>query len=108
MHVARVERCSITRGKHQQEGSCSAMDMGTAVSKQRIFGCDNKVRSCILALRAVGASESTNLSLPSLWSTLDVEILSPRLLHPGLDTPATKAQAEDVFVSNMGTPLTNR
>lgn len=59
-------------------------------------------------LRGVGVSDRMNLSLPSLWTTLDAEILSPRLLQPALDTPVTSAQAEDVLVSSIDTPLVNR
>lgn len=49
-----------------------------------------------------------NRNFPSLGSTRDAESFSPRPLQPALATPATRAQADDVFVSSIGTPLANR
>lgn len=60
-------------------------------------------------MRGVGASDKTNRSLPSLLRTRADEILSPRFLQlPFEATPATRAQAAEVFVSSMGTPFAKR
>lgn len=66
------------------------------------------LHSSVITLRVVGASEITNCSFPSLGSTREAESFSPRPLQPAFATPATKAQADDVLVSSIGTPLANR
>lgn len=73
-----------------------------------LFWTVNPRQFYAFTLRGVGASDKLNRSLPSLGNTREDEIFRPRLLHSAFDTPATRAQAEDVLVSSIGTPLMNR
>lgn len=97
-----MSRAISPRASHEQALKLTTADNTTSKNFPR------HAQRQFFTFRGVGASDKTNRRRPSLWCTLDAEILIPTLLQPAIDTPATKAHADDVLVSSIGTPLANR